>query len=79
MDEVDWNEPATLMEREDSGSDLYIGFQKRGQGRLADIVRQACGAPEDEQGRYIVERPGKPNLDIHQIVALRHRPDFPAG
>ena len=77
MDEVDWNETATLMEREDSGSDYYIGFQQRGRGRLCDIVRQAVIAPEDQQGRFILERAGRPNLDIHQIIALSQRPDFP--
>ena len=77
MDKVDWDEATTLMEREDSGSDLYIGFQKRGHGPLAEMVRQACAAPEDVQGRYIIERPGKPNLDIHQIIALSERPDIP--
>jgi hypothetical protein len=77
MDEVDWNETVTLMEREDSGSDYYIGFQQRGCGRLRDIVRQAVIAPEDQQGRFILERPGRPNLDIHQIIALSQRPDFP--
>ena len=77
MDEVDWDEPATLMEREDSGSDMYIGLRKRGQGRLADMIRQARAAPEEQQGRYIIERPGKPNLDIYQIIALSQRPDLP--
>jgi hypothetical protein len=79
MDEVDWDEPATLMEREDSGSDMYIGFQTRGRGPLRDIVHQAIIAPEDQQGRFIVERRGKPNLDIHQIIALSKRPDFPTA
>ena len=79
MDEVNWDEPATLMEREDSGSDMYIGFQTRGKGRLAEMVRQACAAPEDVQGRYIIERPSKPNLDIYQIIALSQRPDIPAA
>jgi hypothetical protein len=77
MDEVNWDEAATLMEREDSGSDMYIGFQTRGRGRLAEMVRQACAAPEEQQGRYIIERPGKPNLDIHQIIALSRRADIP--
>jgi hypothetical protein len=79
MDEVDWEETVTLMEREDSGSDYYIGFQQRGRGQLSDMVRQACRAPEEQQGRYIIERPGRPNLDIHQIIALSLRPDFPPG
>ena len=43
---------------------MYIGFQTRGRGRLAEMVRQACAAPEEQQGRYIIERPGKPNLEI---------------
>jgi hypothetical protein len=79
MDEVNWDEPATLMEREDSGSDMYIGFQTRGRGRLCEMVRQACGAPEEQQGRYIIERAGKPNLDIYQIIALSQRSDIPAS
>lgn len=77
MTPVDWNARTTVQQRSDSGSDLFYEFKQVAEGSLAEMVRYAVALPADERARLVIDAQRLGSIDVHQIVELSKRPDFP--
>ena len=77
MEAIDWNVPATLTERDDSGSDLHYHFRKLRDGTLGELVRAVAAMPVAERARLVLEAPGGKTLNVGEILALAQREDLP--
>jgi hypothetical protein len=76
---TDWNAPAKLIERTDDGSDMSFEFEERGQGTLADLVRQVCGMGAHERARVVIDAGGQGTFNIGQILSMRNEDGFPGA
>ena len=77
MEAIDWSVPATLSERDDSGSDLHDHFRKLRDGSLGELVRAVAAMPAAENARLVLEVPGGKTLNVGEILALAQREDLP--
>ncbi len=77
MEAIDWNVPATLTERDDTGSDLHYHFRKLRDGSLGELVRAVAAMPTAESARLVLEAPGGKTLNVGEILALAQREDLP--
>ncbi len=77
MEAIDWNVPATLTERDDTGSDLHYHFRKLRDGTLGELVRAVANMPVAESARLVLEAPGGRTLNVGEILALAEREDLP--
>ena len=77
MEAIDWNAPATLTERDDSGSDLHYHFRKLREGLLGELVREVAAMPAAERARLVLEMPGGKTMNVGEIIALAQREDLP--
>ena len=77
MEAIDWNAPATLTERDDSGSDLHYHFRKLREGPLGELVREVAAMPATERARLVLEMPGGKTLNVGEILALAQHGDMP--
>ena len=77
MEAIDWSVPATLSERDDSGSDLHYHFRKLRDGSLGELVRAVAAMPAAENARLVLEVPGGKTLNVGEILALAQREDLP--
>ena len=77
MEAIDWNAPATLTERDDSGSDLHYHFRKLREGPLGELVRAVAAMPTAERARLLLEVAGGKTLNVGEILALAQRGDLP--
>lgn len=76
---VDWNAPATLLERSDGGSELYFDFQQLGSGTLAALVARVAAMPPADISRLLIDSGTAGMLTVAQIMALAAREDFPGA
>lgn len=79
MSVVDWNARATLQQREDSGSDMFYGFETVGEGPLGAMVRQAMAMPPNDRARIVLDVTGMGMLNVEQLVELSQRDDYPGA
>ena len=77
MEAIDWNAPATLTERSDSGSDLHYHFRTLGKGSLGELVRAVTAMSTAERARVVLEVAGGKTLNVGEILALAQREDLP--
>ena len=78
MTSIDWNGRASIQERSDEGSDMFFEFREVGQGTLAEMVRRVVAMPAQERARVVIDAGATGTMNVHDIVALSQRPDFPA-
>lgn len=76
MQDIDWGAPATLIERDDGGSDLHYDFRNIGTGTLGELVRQVAAMPADQRARLVIDS-GHSTLNVGEIMALAQRDDLP--
>ena len=76
MQAIDWSAPATLIERDDAGSDLHYEFRTVGTGSLAALVRQVAALPADARARLVIDS-GQRTLNVGEIMDLARRDDLP--
>ena len=77
MTPVDWNANATVQRRSDEGSDLFFEFKEVAKGRLVDMVSHVIALPPDDRARLVIDAERFGSINIHDIVAMSQRPDFP--
>jgi hypothetical protein len=77
MKDLQWDAAAQLLEREDSGSDMFYGFRTLKSGSLADLVAHVMALPTDQRERVVIDAVGVGSLNIHDIGQLAERDDFP--
>ena len=76
MQAIDWTVPATLIERDDEGSDLHYEFKTVATGSLGELVRQVAGLPAVERARLVIDS-GTSSYNVGQIMELAGRDDLP--
>jgi hypothetical protein len=77
MSAVDWQAKATLQQRDDAGSDMFVQFDTIGQGTLAEMVARVMAMPPHDRARVVLDVAGRGMLDVGQIGDLSRRADFP--
>ena len=76
MQAIDWNAPATLLERDDAGSDLHYDFKTIASGTLAELVRRVAALDAGDRARLAIDS-GNASLNVGQIMELAGRDDLP--
>ena len=77
-DGIAWDDHATIHEKGD-GQGLFDALKSLHSGSLAQMVARVSRMPEDERGKYVIQKAGDHQLDTAEIMALAEREDFPAG
>jgi hypothetical protein len=76
MNAVDWNAAATLIERDDGGSELHYNFRELRKGQLGDLVREVAAMPAPERARVVIDIAGGETINVGQIMDLAARADL---
>ena len=77
MNAPDWNAPAKLIERDDSGSEMSYDFHERATGTLAALAAQVAAMTAHERARMVIDAGVLGTINVGQIVELAGRDDFP--
>jgi hypothetical protein len=75
--DLDWATASQLMERQDDGSDMYVGFNALRSGPLAELVRVVSDMPTKERARLVIDAGTAGTFNVGDILALAKRDDFP--
>jgi hypothetical protein len=78
-DGVDWGAVATMLERDDSGSDFDIAFKTIATGPLSTLISQFLAMEAADRARIIIDRGAAGNLAFNDIMALAGHADFPGN
>lgn len=79
MNSIDWTARATLQQRDDSGSDMFYGFETIGEGPLAEMVDRVMQMPPHDRARIVLDAPGIGMLNVQQVAELSQREDYPSA
>lgn len=77
MEAIDWNAPAALHQRDDSGSDMHYSFKTLRKGRLGELVRDVAAMTPIDRARVVIDVEGGKSLNVGEILALAEREDLP--
>ena len=77
MTPIDWNARASIQERSDDGSDRFVEFREVAQGGFAEMIRKVIEMPTQERARVVIDAGAQGTMNVHDIVALSQRADFP--
>lgn len=77
MTAVDWQAKATLQQRDDAGSDMFVQFDTLGEGTLAEMVARVMAMSPQDRARIVLDVSGRGMLDVGQVTELSRRSDFP--
>lgn len=77
MNKPDWNAPAKLIERDDSGSELTYDFHERAVGTLGELVGKVAAMSAHERARLVIDAGAQGTINVVQIIELAARDDFP--
>ncbi|MBX9728309.1 MAG: hypothetical protein K2X31_05315 [Sphingopyxis sp.] len=76
---IDWNAAASLIERDDAGSEMYFEFRTLASGPLSDLVAQVASLTPEARARLVIDRGIAGTIAVQDIMALAARPDFPGN
>jgi hypothetical protein len=77
MNAPDWNAPAKLIERDDSGSEMTYDFHERASGTLGELVAKVAAMTAHERARMVIDAGTLGTINVGQIVEMARRDDFP--
>ncbi len=77
MDAIDWNAPAQLHERDDSGSDLHYHFKVISKGPFAVLVHEVAAMSVADRARVVIDVEGGKSFNVGEILTLAQREDLP--
>ena len=77
MDAIDWNAPAALHERDDSGSDMHYHFKTLSKGTLGSLVREVAAMSVVDRARVVIDVERGKSFNVGEILALSEREDLP--
>ncbi len=77
MEAIDWNAPAVLHQRDDSGSDMHYSFKTLRKGPLGELVREVAAMDTAERARVVIDVEGGKSLNVGEILVLAARKDLP--
>ena len=75
-DGIEWDDHASLHLKDD-GQGLFDGLKGLERGTLAELVALVSRMPEEERGKYVIQKAGDHQLSTGEIMALAAREDFP--
>ncbi len=78
-EQVDWNATATMLERDDSGSDLDMHFKTVAKAPLGELVAKVVAMTPADRARILIDRGPAGTIAIAEIMALATRDDFPGA
>ena len=73
---ITWDDRAEL-HRADDGNGLFDGAKTLKSGSFAEIIRHLMLLPEEERGKYVIEKAGDREYRADEAAALHARSDFP--
>jgi len=73
---VEWNDRASIHLKDD-GQGLFDGLKGIHRGTLAEMVAMISHMPEEERGKYVIQKAGDHRLETGEIMALAGQADFP--
>ena len=71
-----WNDRAAL-HRKDDGDGIFDGANALNRGTFAEMIRHIVRLPEDERGKYVIEKAGDREYSADEAAMLSKRDDFP--
>ncbi|QFT78058.1 hypothetical protein [Erythrobacter sp. THAF29] len=71
-----WDDRAAL-HRADDGDGVLDGMKALRRGTFAEMIRHIALLPEEERGKYVIEKAGDREYSAEEAVALSQRDDFP--
>jgi hypothetical protein len=77
MNKPDWNAPAKLIERDDSGSEMTYDFHERAAGTLGELVARVVAMTAHERARMVIDAGAQGTINVGQIIEMAARDDFP--
>lgn len=78
MNDINWDAPARLHERNDGGSDMFYDFKTLKSGSLAELIAHVMALPAEDRQRVVIDS-ASGSINIRDITTLAARPDFPAN
>ena len=78
-DTIDWTATATMLERDDSGSDRDIDFRTLAKAPLAHLVAKVAAMDTTDRARILIDRGPAGTITVNEILALAQRADFPGA
>ncbi len=73
-----WQDRAALHAKND-GDGVLDGAKALRRGTFAELIRHVAMLPEDQRGKYVIEKAGDREYSAEEAVALASRPDFPSA
>ena len=78
MTTMNWDAPATLLERDDGGSEMYFEFREVRKAGLGDVIGDVLTMSAMERARVVIDAGAIGTFNIGEILKLAERPDFPS-
>ena len=75
---IDWNAAVKIIERDDSGSELYFEFRLVASGPLSAMVAHIMALSLAERARLIIDGGALGAFTVGEVMALSARADFPS-
>ncbi|NBC88979.1 MAG: hypothetical protein GVX90_05750 [Alphaproteobacteria bacterium] len=75
--ETAWQDRAAL-HAVDDGDGIFDGAKAIRRGTFAEMIRHIAALPENERGRYLIEKSGDREYSAEEAIELSQRADFPA-
>jgi hypothetical protein len=79
MSEIDWDAPAKLLQRDDTGSEMFYEFREVSAGSLADLVADVAAQGAHGRARMVIDAGAFGTFGVDQILGLAGREDFPGN
>ncbi len=77
MNEIDWNTPAKLLERDDAGSEMFYEFKEVSAASLAALIAHVSALDTSTRARMVIDAGAAGTFGVDQIIELAGRGDFP--
>ncbi len=72
-----WDDRASL-HRADDGQGVFDGANALNRGTFAEMIRHLTRLPEEERGKYVIQKAGDRQYTSSEAAMLATRDDFPA-
>ncbi|UAB77298.1 hypothetical protein INR77_10795 [Erythrobacter sp. SCSIO 43205] len=75
--ELAWDDRASLHDKS-SADGVLSGASAIRRGTFAEMIKHITMLPEEERGKYVIEKKGDREYSAEEAVALASRDDFPS-
>ena len=74
---IAWDDHATVHKKDD-GQGLFDPLKALQRGTFAEMVTLVSRMPEEQRGKYVIQKAGDHQVNGAEIMALAAREDFPS-